>query len=159
LTTDPSGADQGIPTNKAGKNTVTRTAVDACGNSTTAKFTYDVAQQVVAGARSKTMRLGVTPRVVYAGEQIRFDFTAYNTAGSARAARKGFASARNPVTGATITFAGHRVRTDGGGRAHVTLALSRAGRYNARATRRGYRSVNASVTARVRPVIVPHFTG
>jgi hypothetical protein len=159
LAANPSGARQRIPTNKAGKNTVTRTATDVCGNSASATFTYDVGKQVVAAARSKTMRLGVTPRVVYAGERMRFDFTAYDPAGSVRAARTGLASVRTPVVAATIRFAGHRLRTDRRGRAHITLALPRAGRYNARATRRGYRSVSASISARTRAVVVPHFTG
>jgi hypothetical protein len=161
LKDDPSGAGQSIPTNKAGKNAVTRTATDACGNSATATFTYDVAQALVAAAKAKTktMRLSVTPRVVYAGERMRFDFKTYNPARAASAARKGFASARNPVVAATIRFAGHRLRTDSRGRAHITLALRR-GRYNAQATRRGYRSARASVRARTRPaVVVPQFTG
>jgi hypothetical protein len=156
---DPSGAGQSIPTNKPGKNSVTRTATDACGNSASATFTYDVAQALVAAARTKTMRLSVTPRVVYAGERMRFDFKAYNPARAASAARNGFASARGPVKSATIRFAGHRLRTDSRGRAHITLALRR-GRYKAQATRTGYRPASSSVRARKRPaVLVPQFTG
>jgi hypothetical protein len=154
VASDPSARFLVLPTTTPGKNTVTRSATDRCANSGIASYTY-----TVAPPKKKSLRLSVTPRVVYTGERIRFDFKAYNPAGSARAARKGFASAQNPVKSATIRFAGHRLRTDSRGRAHITLALRR-GRYKAQATRTGYRSANSSVLARTRPaVVVPQFTG
>jgi 6-phosphogluconolactonase (cycloisomerase 2 family) len=154
LASNPSSRFLVVPTNKQGKITVTRTATDACANAATASYTY-----TVAPPKAKSLRLGVTPRVVFAGERIRFDFRAYNPASAASAAGKGFASAQNPVKSATIRFAGHRLRTDSRGRAHITLALRR-GRYKAQATRTGYRPATSSVRARKRPaVLVPQFTG
>jgi hypothetical protein len=153
LTSNPSSRFLVVPTTKTGTNTVTRTATDACGHSATASYTYTVKRP-----KTKTLRLSVTPRVVYAGERIRFDFKAYNPAGAARAAGKGFASAQSPVKSATIRFAGHRLRTDSRGRAHITLALRR-GRYIVRGTRSGYGSARSSVRARTRPaVLAPRFT-
>jgi hypothetical protein len=48
LATDPSGPDELFPTSVPGTFTVTRTAIDRCGNSTSASFTYTVGLATVS---------------------------------------------------------------------------------------------------------------
>jgi hypothetical protein len=143
LATDPSASKQSIPTTTLGRHTVTKTATDKCGNSATASFTYEVARAAVAGAKTKKLKLSVTPRTAVVGDPARFAF---------RVTSRGKA-----VSGATVTFAGKRVRTDRRGRAPVSARLARVGRSTARATKRGYRA--ATVTVRGVEVRAPAFTG
>jgi hypothetical protein len=74
--------------------------------------------------RSKgTIDLTVTPALARAGRRTRFMFVA--STGSARA----------PVPGARILFAGRRTRTDRSGRARVRIVMHRSGRRRAVALR------------------------
>jgi hypothetical protein len=159
LAVDPSGAGQSIPTNKPGRQSVTRTATDRCGHSASATFTYDVGAQLVAAAETQGMKLKVTPRTTPAGESTLFTFTTSTTGGAAAASAHGRAHGSRvlAVSGATITFAGHRIRTNSRGQARVRLTLRRAIRYRARASKVGYRPASASV--RAYRVVVPVFTG
>jgi hypothetical protein len=78
-------------------------------------------------------RLTVRPRVVVAGRRTSFRFR--------------ITSARRPLAGARITFAGHTTRSDRHGGASMKLVLRRPGRYRARATRRGFRPAIVAVRA------------
>jgi hypothetical protein len=53
-----------------------------------------------------------------------------------------------PVRGARVRFAGRRARTGAKGRARIVARLHRAGRYRARAVKRGMRPARVSVLAR-----------
>lgn len=66
-------------------------------------------------------------------------------------------SNRRPVRGATVSFHGHRATSDAHGNASIRTCIRSAGRFGARATKRGYRPASARVTVRSR--IVPRFTG
>jgi S-formylglutathione hydrolase FrmB len=85
-------------------------------------------------ARAVTIRARVTPRATSAGRRTRFRFRASTPTG--------------PLAGASVRFAGRRVRTGRRGTATM-LARLRAGRYRARFTSPGLRP--ATVTVRVRP--------
>lgn len=74
------------------------------------------------------IRLSVGPRRAAAGIRTRFVFRA--TVGRGKT--------REPLPGATIRFAGHRLRTAGGGRASLVARIRRSGRFVARAGRPGY---------------------
>ncbi|GAC1325052.1 MAG: hypothetical protein NVSMB25_23160 [Thermoleophilaceae bacterium] len=92
--------------------------------------------------RSGALRLGVRPRSSLAGVRTRFRF-------SARAGHRA-------VAGATIAFAGRRLRSDRRGLAAITLTLERPGRAVARATARGLVPARTSVLVRARR---PRLTG
>jgi hypothetical protein len=53
-----------------------------------------------------------------------------------------------PVAGATVAFAGKRARTGSRGRTRIVAALPRAGKWVATATKPGFHSAHANVTAR-----------
>ena len=85
--------------------------------------------------------LRATPRRAAAGARARFVFRA--TVG--RGAR------RRPLRGASIWFGDRTLVTGRRGRAAVTLEPPEAGRYLARASRRGYGRGRAAVVVRARP--------
>ena len=97
--------------------------------------------------RPLALRLSVRPGSTMVKRRTRFTFTVTTTS----------SGRRRSVAGATVRFAGSRVRTDRRGRAVMTKRLGRSGRYRARASRRGYRSAVASV--RVARRSRPRFTG
>jgi hypothetical protein len=67
---------------------------------------------------ARKLRLSVRPRRVRADRRTRLRFRATALSGALR----------RPVRGATVRFAGRRVRTDGHGRASMVVRLHRAGR-------------------------------
>jgi predicted acyl esterase len=83
------------------------------------------------------LRLEVRPRRVRAMRRVRFRFKV-----TARCGRK-----VEPVPGATIRFAGTRVRTGRHGRADVARRLRRTGRFRAVVRKRGFRPGARAVTA------------
>ena len=95
-----------------------------------------------AGGSGGRIRLSVRPRRVRTGRRVSFRF-------SVRASGE-------PVSGATVSFAGGRVRTGASGRAAMTRRLRRTGRHTARATKAGLAPDSAVV--RVRPARA-RFTG
>ena len=82
--------------------------------------------------RPTALDLVVTPRRVRPGRRTRFSFRVSDDNG-------------DPVRGATITFAHARARTNTRGRATITRALARTGRYTAVARKRGLRSARAVI--------------
>ena len=96
----------------------------------------------LAGSRG-VMRLRVKPGTTVARRRTRFRFRV--------------TSAGRPVAGATVHFAGKRVRTGRNGRSTIVARLARPGRYRARSTRAGMRS--ATVRVRVRGRRAPRFAG
>lgn len=97
-----------------------------------------------APAGTVRLRLAVKPGHTRAGVAARFTFHASFAA----------LGGRGPVGGATVAFAGRRVVTDAHGRASLRLKLPNAGRFAARATKPGFKSGRAHVTAssRGRPI-------
>lgn len=83
------------------------------------------------------LRLRVSPGRVTSGARIRFRFRV-------TAPRGGSVS---PVAGATVRFAGARLRTDGSGRAVLTRRLGAARRHPANATAAGFLPGRSSVRA------------
>jgi hypothetical protein len=96
----------------------------------------------VSGSRG-VLRLRVAPRSTVVGRRTRFRFRV--------------TAAGRPVARAVVRFAGRRVRTDGQGRAVMTVRFRRPRLYAARATRPGMRSASARV--RVTRRIAPRYTG
>lgn len=96
-----------------------------------------------SGTAVRRLALRVAPGRVTAGRRTCFGFRA--------------TSARRAVGGASISFAGRRVRTGPRGGARMCTAVH-AGRHRARAAKRGYRPAAATVTA-VRAAPRPRFTG
>lgn len=85
-------------------------------------------------ARSRQLRLTVSPRRVRAGRRVRFRFRA--TLGG------------RPARAVVIAFGGRRLRTDRAGRATARVRLPRRGRRRAHASRRTLRSADAFVAVR-----------
>ena len=85
-----------------------------------------------AGGR-QALRLTVSPRRVRVGRRVRLRFVVR--------------SGGRPLRGASVRIAGRMVRTNGRGRAQLSVRFTRARVYTARATRRGYRPDTASVRA------------
>jgi hypothetical protein len=81
------------------------------------------------------LRLAVRPRRVRAGRRTRFRFLVTE--------RRGGHTRR--VRGATVRFAGRRVRTNRRGRATLRLRMGGLGRRRARASKAGHRSARATV--------------
>src|SRR5439155_7654353 len=109
------------------------------------ELTYSITRVPRAAAPKATkqrLRLSVRPRRVRAGALRRFAFKVQNAKGRA-------------VRGATVRFAGARVKTDRRGRAVLVARLRSARRYRALAKRSGFRPDAASVRA----VRRPRFTG
>ena len=92
----------------------------------------------------KALRLTVSPRRVRVGRRVRLSFLVR--------------SGGRPVRRARVRMVDRTVRTDGRGRAQLTVRLGRARVYTARATRRGHRSDTDQVRA-VRGLRGPRFTG
>lgn len=92
-----------------------------------------------------TLVVGARPRVSIAGHATRFTL----------AVRAPFEARLRSAAGATVSFAGRRLRADRRGGVSVVLRLRQPGSYRAVATLRGYR---AGVTA-VRVAPGPRFTG
>jgi hypothetical protein len=84
-----------------------------------------------AGAARGRLRLTVRPRRARAGRRTRFAFRV--------------TSARKPVRGATVRFAGRRLHTDRNGRARMRRAIRRPRRYTAVARKKGLRTARARV--------------
>lgn len=97
---------------------------------------------------TRRMTLSVSPRRARAGRRTRFAFRATHVTGGRRRA----------LSGATIRFAGGRVRTDRDGRATMVRRMGSSGRYTARATKRGFRPAAAAVRV-FRVQSGPRFTG
>jgi hypothetical protein len=83
-------------------------------------------------ARATALELTVTPRSATTGRRTRFGFRVTDNNG-------------DPVSGATVRFAGSRARTNARGRASVMATLSKPGRYTAAATKRGLKRARALV--------------
>lgn len=66
LQTDPSGASELLPTSVPGTFTLSRTAVDRCGNATTASFTYNVTNPGTISSLAHLTGLGTHPRAFIA---------------------------------------------------------------------------------------------
>jgi hypothetical protein len=81
------------------------------------------------------LRLAVRPLRVARGRAHTFHFRV-------------FAPGRGGVAGALIRFAGHRARTGRRGRAEISTALHRRGRFVIRATKPGFRAARRSVLVR-----------
>jgi DNA-binding beta-propeller fold protein YncE len=157
LATDPSAAGEAIPTNSAGKHTVSKTAVDKCANTTTATFSYTVGAQLVLGAKTGKLHLAVTPKTAVVGQPASFGFIVFTNGAGSAAIGKAHFSRVIAVTGATVTFNGRRTRSDGLGRAPIRTTLTKVKRYSATARKLGYGSASASV--RGVAVKKPRFTG
>ena len=93
----------------------------------------DAPAPVAHRSTTPRLRIRVAPRRVRAGTSAAFAFDV--TAGPVT------------VSGVRVRFAGRTAVTDGTGRASMIVRLRRAGRYSARATKRGYRSARTSVRA------------
>lgn len=91
------------------------------------------------------IRLSASPRRAPAGEATTFRFRATTRPGRGAARDRG----DQPLDRARIRFAGERARTNERGRARITTTIERPGRYQARASLRGYRPDR--LTIRVRP--------
>jgi hypothetical protein len=98
-------------------------------------------------AARRSINLSVRPARVRAGRRVRFRFEVTSGTGVARQASRG----------ATVRFAGRRVRTNGSGRAVMRVRFRTPGRRRARATLTGFRGDTATV--RVVGAQVPRFTG
>ncbi len=98
----------------------------------------------VASRGTPSLRLAVRPRSVSVGCR-RFKFTVM----TGRTTR---------VSGVTVTFEGHRMRTGKRGTATSQACLRSAGRYTARARKAGYRAAAARVRAS-QAAAAPRFTG
>jgi len=85
------------------------------------------------------IRLKVSPNRATVGRATAFSF---------RATTRDACGRRPVVRGALIRLAGERVRTNGRGRARMVVRLRRAGRFTARARKRGLLRGRASVSAR-----------
>jgi hypothetical protein len=83
-------------------------------------------------AHPTALELTATPATARAGRRTRFTFRVTDDTGA-------------PVKGATVSLAGARARTNGSGRASLTVALPKRGRYAARVTKRGLRAGRALV--------------
>jgi hypothetical protein len=109
----------------------------------------------VAGASAGAIHLTVSPARAVVRRRTRFTFRATTVV----------AGRLVPVAGATITFAGRRLRTDSHGRARVTVALRAVHAYAAVARKAGLRLGRTTVrtrTARRRRTTArhgPRFTG
>ena len=122
-------------------------------------------------APQRTIRLSVSPSRAPVGRRVVFRFRAtaisddtiappITCPSDARSSGRA-CSARHrteAVAGAIVRFAGVSARTDSQGRATIVRTLRQAGRHRARATRSGFRSGRATVTARGAGR-VPTFTG
>lgn len=125
------------------------------GDITTAG-TFDLSKPVDAAGEAapalRRIRLTVTPGRVRAGRRTRFRFRATVRSDDDIAPRINCPSGRSrraqacksshrlvPVRGATIRFAGRRLRTNARGRATRVISIRRPGRRLARATRSGLR--------------------
>jgi len=111
------------------------------------ELTYEITRVPRAAAKAvkQRLRLSVRPRRVRVGALRRFSFRVRNAKGKA-------------VRGATVRFAGARVKTSRRGRAVLVLRLRSARRYRAVAKRSGFSPDAASVRA-VRRKRGPRFTG
>jgi hypothetical protein len=94
----------------------------------------DVYVAALRERRTASMVLRARPRRVPPGVRTQFSFRV--------------TAEHRPVTGARIGFAGHTAATDERGRAVVTARLSRPGRYRARASKRGLRPAQTTITVR-----------
>ena len=94
----------------------------------------DVPVRAPAAPRPR-LRLKVTPARVRAGKLVRFHFRV----------TVGRGDALQSVAGATVRFAGVRLRTDGRGRATLRRHLHRPGRHPANATARGFVATRTTV--------------
>ena len=83
-------------------------------------------------ARPTSLSLTATPRAVRAGRRTHFSFRVVDDNG-------------DPVGGATVMLAGDRARTDVRGRARVTVAIAKPGRYAAVARKHGLKTARAVV--------------
>lgn len=101
-------------------------------------FTTDsplVSERPAAQPQRPRLRLGVSPRTARVGHRTSFAFRV-TTAGG------------RPVADAMVRFAGKRTRAGRTGAARIVATLHRPGRWAARATKLGFRFVQASVRAR-----------
>ena len=124
----------------AGSGTATIRTPAGCELTVSLPFTRTL-PRACASQRAAAIGARVSPRRARAGRRTRFRFLASTPAG--------------PLRGATVRFAGRSVRTDGTGRASMTVRLG-AGRYRARFTRPGLRSASVAVTV---AAPAPRFTG
>lgn len=69
LQTDPSGIAEGLPTNVPGTFTIARTAVDRCGRSTTARFTYTVGTAAIRHLKTHPKSFSNGTTVTYTDSQ------------------------------------------------------------------------------------------
>jgi hypothetical protein len=88
-------------------------------------------------ARPARIALSVTPRRAEVGERTRFRFRVHTVDGAGR----------RPAGGATVRFAGRRLRTNGRGAAAAAVTLRRPGRHVARAVLPGALRARAVVRA------------
>jgi polyvinyl alcohol dehydrogenase (cytochrome) len=84
-----------------------------------------------------SIRLSVSPRSTHTGIRVRFHFHATSLTGGHQRA----------VAGASITFDGHRARTNARGNATITARLQHAGVYRARGQKSGFSDGHATVRA------------
>ncbi|MDQ6914787.1 MAG: hypothetical protein M3155_03130 [Actinomycetota bacterium] len=100
-------------------------------------------------AATRRLELSVSPRRVRSGDRVRFRFRVLTPTGRASAA----------VHGATVSFAGRRVRTDARGRASIRARLTGTGARRARAIKGGFAAATATVLVLPRPRAGVRFTG
>ncbi len=100
------------------------------------------------GRAAPKIRLSVSPGRVPTGRRIRFSLRATHLS----------SGRRRPVSGAAISFAGRRLRTDPRGRASMVKRFRSGGRYRPRASREGFRPGRAAVRV-IRRSAAPRFTG
>lgn len=129
----------------AGSGTVTIRTSAGCEFTASLPFERELPKSCTA-ARPAAIAGTVRPRRVRAGRRTRFRFRATTPAG--------------PLSGATIRFAGRRVRTNRHGRASVTLRFRRPVRRRVGFKKTGLRSARATVVVRrAARRARPRFTG
>jgi hypothetical protein len=95
-------------------------------------------------AAKRRLRLSVRPARFAAGKRARFRFRAFVATG---ARPRGRGTTIRPVAGATVRFAGARLRTDRRGYATLLAHVRRPGVVRARASRAGFKPGSARVRA------------